>query len=372
MLFVATVMLVSVAVVGCSPDADPSPTPTPTPTPTTPTPSDPSVEVIEWVGQAALPSGMPPHEGLTRLSQKIGQASQGQLNMTAHPAGAVVPATEEWQAVDRGVLDFCAGGASYMASDVRFGTAYSQLPAGMPPIPNLIFHRNHGAEIMNKWFEIKGFDIYDIPGGGFHGLPETWIWANKPINGLADLQGLKMRASGDAGEVLAEMGVGPVFMPLGEVFEAMQRGVIDAFEVAAPNFDYMMGMHEAADYAYLSPSRAPTEAYGFLVNTSSWEALPDHLKVLVTEAARAEAIQYNAIAVARDGEALQAIMDYGVTVAPLPSEIDERFVELTKEFYASEIQVYPELAEYLGAYLEFASAWEELYGFAYPVMTSLD
>ncbi len=361
MLLVAAVMLVSAAAVGCAPDTTPSPTPEPTPG-----------EVIEWVGQSALPSGMPPHEGLARLAKNVGDMSAGQLMMTAHPAGAIVPATEEWQAIDRGVLDFAGGGGSYMAADIRFGTAISQLPAGMPPLPNLIFHRNKGADVMNMWYDRLGLKIYDIPGGGCHGLPEIWIWTNDPIHGPEDLAGLKMRTAGDGGQILAGMGVGTVFMPLGEVFEAMQRGVIDAFECAAPNFDYMMGLHEAAKYAYLSPTRAPTEVYPFLVNTDSWAALPDHLKAILTSAARTEAIEYNAIAVSRDAVALQAIIDYGAIVQPLPSSIDDLFVERTKEFYRAEVQEYPELADYLEAYFEFAQAWEELYGFPTPVMTSLD
>ncbi|HHE41589.1 MAG TPA: hypothetical protein ENL12_02955 [Dehalococcoidia bacterium] len=335
-------------------------------------PAQATEEVIYWTGQSALPAGNPPTEGLERLSATIKEASNGRLVMEAKPAGAVCPATEEWKNINSGVLDFCAGGGSYMAADLRFGTAFSQLPAGMPPLPNLIFHEQQGADIMNKWYEQKGWKIYDIPGGGFHGLPEIWISTNKELHGPEDLKGLKMRASGDGGKILERMGVGTVFMPLGEIFESMQRGVIDAFECSCPAFNYSMGLQEAAKYNYMSPSRAPTEVYGFLVNRDKFEALPDDLKAIVTECARAEAIKYHTMLHSRNADALVAMEAEGNINLPLPASINDAFVEGAKAFYKEEQENFPELKEYLDAYLPFAKNWEALYGFPYTVMTSLD
>jgi len=328
--------------------------------------------VINWIGQSALPAGNPPTEGLERLCASVGAASDGQLIMKSNPAGAVVPGTEEWKNINSGVLDFCAGGGSYMAQDLRFGTAYSQLPAGMPPLPNLIYHKAEGADVMNKWFVERGWKLYDIPGGGFHGLPEIWISTNKPISGPEDLKGMKMRASGDCGKILDNMGVGTVFMPLGELFESMQRGVIDAFECSCPAFNYSMGVYEACKYNYLSPSRAPTEAYAFLVNIDKFNALPAHLQAVVSECAQAEAIKYHEMLHTRNAVALKAMADYGNINLPLPTSIDAAFVAATKEFYKGEVEKYPELKDYLNYYMDFARNWQELYGFPYEVMTSFD
>ena len=292
-LLATVLMVVSIAAVGCAAEeAAPSgdgDKPAPEEEEEEEEVAAPSDETFEWVGQAALPAGMPPHEGLVRISETIGVMSGGRLMMTAHPAGAVVPATEEWKGINSGVLDFCAGGGSYMVSDMRFQTVFSQCPGGMPPLPLMIFHRSIGYEVMNKWYREKGFGFIDI-GGGFHGLAESWIHTNKPLTGPEDMDGLKMRASGDAGKILEGMGVGTVFMPLGEIFESMQRGVIDAFECSCPAFDYSMGLDEAATYTYLSPSRAPTEVYQFLVSEEKFMELPDDLKAIVQDAAIAEGV----------------------------------------------------------------------------------
>jgi TRAP-type mannitol/chloroaromatic compound transport system substrate-binding protein len=374
LLFVAVTMLASIVAAGCAPDAAPTTPTTPTSptTPTTPTtPSQPADEVINWVGQAALPAGNPPYEGLVRISEVITAASGGRLVLDANPAGAVVPATEEWKGINSGVLDFCAGGGSYMVSDMRFQTAFSQMPGGMPPLPMMVFHRQEGYKIMNKWYDQKGFKFMDL-GGGFHGLPEIWISTNEPLTGPDDLKGMKMRASGDGGKILEGMGVGTVFLPLGELFEAMQRGVIDSFECSCSAFNYSMGLQEAAKYNYLSPSRAPTEIYQFLVDKEKFNALPDDLKVLVEEAAVSEAVKYYVMLNEREATALAEMQAAGNIFETLPASIDSAFVAAAKEFYAEEQEKYPELKDYLASYLAFANSWQQLYGFPDDVMTSLD
>ncbi|MBN1856375.1 MAG: TRAP transporter substrate-binding protein DctP [Dehalococcoidia bacterium] len=377
LLLAAGLMVISVAIMGCAPEEVAPPSggdegTTPEEEDEGTTPAAPSGEVINWVGQAALPSGMPPHEGLVRISDTIGKMSGGRLNMTAHPAGAVVPATEEWKGINSGVLDFCAGGGSYMVSDMRFQTVFSQCPGGMPPLPLMIFHRQVGYEVMNKWYKEKGFAFIDL-GGGFHGLAESWIHTNKPLTGPDDLKGMKMRASGDAGKILEGMGVGTVFMPLGEIFEAMQRGVIDAFECSCPAFDYSMGLDEAATYTYLSPSRAPTEVYQFLVSEEKFNELPDDLKAIVQDAAVAEAVNYFTMLNSRNADAITAMRDGGEIIEPLPASINDAFAVEVKKFYAEEVTKFPELEDYMvNNYLPFANDWNDQYGFPYPVLTSLD
>ena len=377
LLLLATVlMVVSIAAVGCAAEeAAPSgdgDKPAPEEEEEEEEVAAPSDETFEWVGQAALPAGMPPHEGLVRISETIGVMSGGRLMMTAHPAGAVVPATEEWKGINSGVLDFCAGGGSYMVSDMRFQTVFSQCPGGMPPLPLMIFHRSIGYEVMNKWYREKGFGFIDI-GGGFHGLAESWIHTNKPLTGPEDMDGLKMRASGDAGKILEGMGVGTVFMPLGEIFESMQRGVIDAFECSCPAFDYSMGLDEAATYTYLSPSRAPTEVYQFLVSEEKFMELPDDLKAIVQDAAIAEGVNYFAMLNSRNADAIVAMAEGGEIIEPLPASINEAFSVEVKKFYAEEVTKFPELEDYMvNYYLPFANDWNEQYGFPYPVLTSLD
>jgi TRAP-type mannitol/chloroaromatic compound transport system substrate-binding protein len=366
MLLLSVAVIAGLVVAGCAPEAAPpaeeKPAPPEEEKPAPPVP--PKAEVITWIGQAALPAGMPPAKGLDRLSARITEASGGRLVMKSYPAGAICPATEEWKAIDKGTLDFCAGGGSYMVAEVKFGSILSQRVGGIGPLAHLAWHFGVGGDLVSEWYDKLGLDLYEIPGGGFHGLPEGWIHCNKPIEKADDLKGLKMRASGDCGKVLDRMGVATVFMPLGEVFEAMTRGMIDAFECSNPAFDVDMGLHEAADYYYLSSTRAPTEVYSFLVARSKWEKLPDDLKVIVEDCARAEATYYYQEMAVRLPEAIQAHKDVGVTVLPLPASIDEVFVAEANKYLDEQAAADPAMAAVLKSMRDWEAMWKDLYGSA--------
>jgi TRAP-type mannitol/chloroaromatic compound transport system substrate-binding protein len=305
---------------------------------------------------------MPVTVGLERVAAKIEEASQGRMVWKVNPAGAVCPATEEWKAVHTGVLDVGAGGGSYMHAEIHFGTLISQRVGGIPPLPHLIWMDTVGSDLINKWYVDLGYDMYDVKGAGFHGPPEIFAHLDRELKTAADLDGLKMRCSGDGGAVLARMGVGSVFMPLGEIFESMKRGVIDAYECSSPRFDWEMGLNEVGKYVYLSPVRAPTEVYQLLVKRSKFEALPDDLKVIIEDCGRSEAIRYHTMLTSGDADALQKFRDYGNIVGPLPEGIVEAFTKEADAYYDELAAEYPETKEVLDSQRAFARNWDSLYG----------
>src|SRR3972149_9606288 len=69
-------------------------------------------KAITWMGQSCLPPGMPVSVGLQDLCERVKKASGGRFILTAKPAGSVCPATKEWQAINKGGLDFAAAGGA--------------------------------------------------------------------------------------------------------------------------------------------------------------------------------------------------------------------------------------------------------------------
>jgi TRAP-type mannitol/chloroaromatic compound transport system substrate-binding protein len=322
-------------------------------------------QTITWIGQSSLPAGMPVSVGLEDLSQRIKEASGGRFIWKVKPAGSVCPATEEWKAIDRGVLDFTGGGSSYMVPDVPFGSIISQrVGAKLPPLGHMMWMDIEGREIVNKWYQKMNHKFINI--GGLHGLPEGWIHTNKVLKGPQDLKGLKMRAAGDGGIVLHRMGVGTVFMPLGEIFENMKRGIIDAYECSCPAFDYDMGLYDAGKYYYLSGTRAPWEMYEILVARDKWEKLPEELKAIALNCVRGAEIAYHARLVAKNGKAIEGFRAKGVKVAKLPSSIDKAFITQANKYLNEQAAKYPSVKETLASELKFEAMWKELYGLPSP------
>ena len=162
---------------------------------------------------------------------------------------------------------------------------------------------------------------------------EVWAHSNKRIDTPDDIKGLKMRCAGDGGEILASMGAATVFFPGGELYESMQRGVIDAFEYASPFLNWGMGFHEVAKYLYMSPSRAPTDNAHVWVNRDDWEELPADLQLIVINACIVAGIDYTAESFLKDDEALVKYLDYGTEIIQVPAAVEDAFLAAAMAFY---------------------------------------
>ena len=192
--------------------------------------------------------------------------------------------------------------------------------------------------------------------------PEVFLHTNVPIKTTECLSGLKVRAVGDGGEILARIGAGVVFMPVGEIFEAMMKGVIDAFEAASPAFNWALGLQEASRYLYLSPVRQPYEFNPFMVNRDRWNELPDDLKAIVEMAFREEAMTYYAKAIVEDLEALEKFEDFGVEIRMLPPEVEAAWIEAAVEHYEELAAECAFAARVIEHYKAFMEAYREVWG----------
>jgi len=102
------------------------------------------------------------------------------------------------------------------------------------------------------------------------------MMSRKPVRTLADLKGLRVRVGGDTGKVLAEFGAVPMMVPGVEVFEAVQKGTIDA--VTFPwTFAFAANkIHEVTKFAVDIPFGALASTT--FVNKDAWDALPEEFK----------------------------------------------------------------------------------------------
>jgi TRAP-type mannitol/chloroaromatic compound transport system substrate-binding protein len=187
------------------------------------------------------------------------------------------------------------------------------------------------------------------------GTPEIFAHTSKALNTVADMKGLKMRTAGEGGEILAKIGVATVFFPGGEIYESIQRGVIDAFEYGPPDLNWGMGFHEVAPYLYISSIRAPGGAGGFWVNEEAWADLSPDLQEIVETAVRTETMEYYTESVVFDSAALQKYLDYGTNVVSLPQPIVDAFLEAADEYFDEKGAALPFYAEVLESQRSFKS-----------------
>jgi TRAP-type mannitol/chloroaromatic compound transport system substrate-binding protein len=192
-----------------------------------------------------------------------------------------------------GVFDMVKAGqydmghsASYYWKGKDPNTLYfTSMPFGMTaPEQYGWFYYGGGMELMEKVYDKHG--LLSFPGGNTSNQMGGWF--RKEINSVADLEGLKMRIPGFAGEVLAKLGAKPTNIPPGELYTALERNTIDALEWVGPSLDLRMGFHKIAPYYYTGWHEPATELQ-FLFNKKKWDSLPADLQEILRVAMRTAA-----------------------------------------------------------------------------------
>jgi len=336
--------------------AAPAPAPAPTPAPT-PAPAQPA-EVIEWAGQSHSPPTSFKTIRLEAFAEAVTAASEGRLALKVHPAGSIVPGAEEFDNVHTGILNFGEVVPSYWADKFPSAGLFSFTVAGLSPIEKVLWMLEGGGNDLAQEM-IEGYNVKLITGMFYP--PETFLWSNRELKTPDDIKGLKIRTAGDDGEIFAAMGASVVFMAGGEVYEAVQRGVLDAFQLSSPSIDITLAVHEVTEYAYLSPVRQPCDWHFLGVNTESWEALSPGLQKLVQDVYLAECLRTFAIATKKDIAAIEELKAYGTTVGPTPESIEQELVKQATIFYDKKAAGDP----FASKVLESIRDWKKAYGEAF-------
>lgn len=287
---------------------------------------------IIWKSSGHGPASDPSQIFHDKLCHAITEATGGRLTVKPFVGGSIVPAYKELDAVDHGVLDMAYTCPMYNLDKWPAAGLISSRPAGLPgEALRTWFNYGGGAELLNKM--MAGYNVMTFP-GALSPLPEEVFFHSKvKLNSLADLKGLKARCMGDGGEILKRMGAATVIIPGGQLYEAMQRGTIDAFEYSTLASNWKMHFNEVAPYVYLSPTRAPSDPQVFFVNKKSFEKLPADLKAIVTSLVDKWTQAQHEYLVAESVKAVEKFRSAGNEVYKVPKDIEEALLAEAEKFY---------------------------------------
>jgi TRAP-type mannitol/chloroaromatic compound transport system substrate-binding protein len=200
-------------------------------------------------------------------------------------------------------------------------------------------------------------------------------WFNRPIDGMEDLKGLKMRIPGIGGEALRLAGGTPVTLPGSELFTALQTGAIDATEWVGPYNDLAFGLHQAARYYYYPGWHEPGSTMECMVNLQAFNSLPADLQAVVRVACQAANLDMISEFNARNANALaQIAADETVEIRAFPEEVLAGLKMLTLEVIEGLAARDPLAARIWDSYrtfLEHSRAWQQISEQAYLRTSSL-
>ena len=222
----------------------------------------------------------------------MGELTGGRFVINARPAGEIVGGLEVLQTVrDLGVE--MGHTASYYYVGIspvqQFGTA---VPFGLNQRQQNAwlygtFHnegRRSGIDMLNEFYASE-HGIIAFPGGATG--CQMGGWFTNEINSVADLNGLKMRIPGLAGQVLENLGGEQVTLAGGEILQAIQTGAIDGAEFVGPTDDLILGLNEfQGDLFYYHPGWwEPGTALEVQISLERWNELPPEYQAAVQVAA---------------------------------------------------------------------------------------
>ncbi len=268
-----------------------------------------------------------------------------------------------------GIFDFVKSGqydigqsASYYYGGKDPDTLFfTTMPFGMTAAEQTAwFYEGGGLELANEVYAKHGVEV--MPGGNT-GM-QMGGWFRKEINTVDDLKGLKMRIPGFGGKVMAGVGAVPTNIPAGELFQALERGTIDALEWVGPSLDLRMGFHKVAPY-YYSGWHEPSTELMYFFNAEKLASLPGWAQSVLRNAAKLTA--YNMSTETFDASATnwsQISEQYpDVQVKQFPSEVIEALRASNASLIEAEVarsELAARIVASQQAYLEKARAWTEI------------
>jgi len=177
---------------------------------------------------------------------------------------------------------------------------FSAVPFG-PEAPEYLawFYQGNGNTLHQELYDKNNLNVKVQICGMLP--PETSGWFDKEITSPDDLKGLKMRFFGLGALVMEKLGVSTVGLPGGEIFPAIEKGVIDATEFSMPIVDKRIGVKKLLKYNYFPGWHQQATMMELIINKDVWNKMSETQQAVVEHICKSATLEALA-----EGEALQA------------------------------------------------------------------
>lgn len=313
-------------------------------------------EQVHWRVSSAFGTNMIVNgDMIVHVADQLLRASGGSIELEIFEPGELVPAFSITDSVKDNKIPAGFTWVGYDLGKIPASSLIAAVPFGMEP-----------WEFMAWWYEGGGRQL----GEGLYnehnvqpvlcGIigPETAGWFRKPIKTLEDLQGLKIRFSGLGGKVLQRLGASVTLLPAGEIFQALEKGAIDATEFSTPVIDRMLGFDRIAKFNLFPGWHQPSSGMHLLINLEVWQGLREDTREMINMACESNTTYGLARSEALQGEVIQNFQAIGVSAEILSRELLEVLRETTREVLAEEAAADPHFAKILASQQAFSAEYK--------------
>jgi TRAP-type mannitol/chloroaromatic compound transport system substrate-binding protein len=279
---------------------------------------------IEWKCQVFWSAAELSYKTFVDFTERVKVLTNGRLVIKPYPGGTLVPTFEALDALQDNIIQAMHMWPGYFSGKEPAFAAISDMIAAYshPWQKDAWMHYKGGLEMLREMY--KPYNAYPV-GFMFWGI-ESMV-STKPIRRMDDFKGLKMRVpQGMTAMLMQKLGASVVVLPGGEVYSALDKGVINTSDWATPSMNNRMGFYKVAKYTNY-PGFHSMPLGDFTVNINEWNKLPDDIKAILVSATREwcwDSIERIAV---EDYKVTKELKDQGVEVIEW-SEADLRDVRM--------------------------------------------
>jgi TRAP-type mannitol/chloroaromatic compound transport system substrate-binding protein len=238
---------------------------------------------VRWRMQALWDGGTTPQRFEEHFVRRVAELTDGAFTIQLFSAGQIVPANQAFDAVRGGAFEMMKTFDGYEAGKIPAFAFTSTIPFGFtePDQYEAWFYELGGLEMARRAYAPHGLTYIAPTVYGQEPIHSTF-----PIRSIADMAGRKGRFVGLASAVMGALGVEVVPLPTGEIYSALERGVIDFADRGDLTANWEAGLAEVAKHITWPGVHQPTTATSYVANTARYAALPDSFKAALAVAAR--------------------------------------------------------------------------------------
>jgi TRAP-type transport system periplasmic protein len=208
-------------------------------------------------------------------AEEIEKRTDGRVQITMYAAGSLTKADQCYEGVTKGISDI--GMSCFAYTRGRFPLMEAlDLPVGYPDGMTATHIANAAVQ------KYQPAELADVKVLYVHAHGPGILASKKLVNSLADMRGLKVRATGLSAKIVESLGATPVAMSQPETYEALSKGVVEA--TLCP-VETLKGWKQGEAIAYVVDSSAIgyTTAMFVVMNKDKWNALPADVQKVFEE-----------------------------------------------------------------------------------------
>jgi TRAP-type mannitol/chloroaromatic compound transport system substrate-binding protein len=296
---------------------------------------------VRWRLASSFPKSLDTIFGSAEtFSRTVKALSGGKFEVSVHAAGELMPAFGVVDAINNGTIEMAQTAPYYFTGKdsifafgcaVPFGLNARQMDAWM--------EHGNGRKLMDAFY--AKYNMKSFSAGNT--TTQMGGWYRKEIKSVADLKGLKMRLGGGLfGEAMAKLGVVAQNMPAGEVYQALEKGTLDATEFVGPYDDEKLGFNKVAPYYYYPGWWEGGAELEFFVNNKAFDALSAENKAIVDAATQVAARDMTAKYDALNPAALKRLVAAKTQLKPFSKDLMDAGYKASMEVFAEHEAKSPE------------------------------